>query len=96
MVWEAGAANGGFSDARPWLPVPAEHLKRAVDTVPAILEIYRGALRFRRIHPALQYGSIRITEVSDTVLAFVRETNGERMECRFTMREPYGFVFRPG
>ena len=96
MVWEAGAANGGFSDARPWLPVPAEHLKRAVDTVPAILEIYRGALRFRRIHPALQYGSIRITEVSDTVLAFVRETSGERMECRFTMREPYGFVFRPG
>ena len=26
MVWEADAPNAGFSTARPWLPVPEEHL----------------------------------------------------------------------
>ena len=31
MVWENGAQNGGFSSAKPWLPVPHDHLARAVD-----------------------------------------------------------------
>ncbi|TIV91269.1 MAG: alpha-glucosidase, partial [Mesorhizobium sp.] len=31
MVWEAAAKNGGFSTAKPWLPVPGRHLSQAVN-----------------------------------------------------------------
>ncbi len=96
MVWEGGASNGGFSRARPWLPIPQEHLAKAPDVAAAIPERYREALRFRRKHSALQRGSIRITEASDTVLAFIRETEEESLECVFHMAEPYGWTFRSG
>jgi alpha-glucosidase len=95
MVWEAAAPNGGFSSARPWLPVPPEHLSRAVDTRPAILDRYREALLWRRQHPVLQYGSIEIVKVSDTVLAFRRELEGEAMLCEFNLTEGT-WRFTPG
>jgi alpha-glucosidase len=85
MVWEAAAPNAGFSSARPWLPVPPEHLSKAVDTRPAILDRYREALLWRRQQPVLQYGSIEIVKVSDTVLAFRRELDDEAMLCEFNL-----------
>jgi alpha-glucosidase len=85
MVWEAAAPNAGFSTARPWLPVAREHLSKAVDTQPAILDRYREALNWRRQHPVLQYGSIEIVKVSDTVLAFRRTFASEAMLCEFNL-----------
>ena len=31
MVWEKAAPNAGFSEGKPWLPVPADHALKAVD-----------------------------------------------------------------
>ncbi|MHA6691703.1 beta-galactosidase BglA [Devosia sp. A449] len=92
MVWQAHAANGAFSTAnRTWLPVPAEHLLHAVDTQDGIdgsvLEFYRALLKFRRSHPALAKGSIRLLDAPGNVLAFIRETTEERLLCVFNMGE---------
>ncbi|CAI4220099.1 unnamed protein product [Parascedosporium putredinis] len=58
MVWEAEAPHGGFSDANPWLPVPVEHRKLAVDVqqghAGSMLEHYRRMLRFRASQQALR------------------------------------------
>ena len=89
MVWDAKAPNGGFSDAKPWLPVPAEHLAMAVSVESgddgSVLAHYKRLLAFRRKHPALQSGSIRFLDTPEEVLAFVREGAGEEILCAFNL-----------
>jgi alpha-glucosidase len=89
MVWEAAAPYGGFSSVRPWLPVPAEHLARAVHRQAgdpdSMLSHYRRLLAFRRAHPALRRGSIAIVESPEDVLALRREAEGERILCAFNL-----------
>ena len=52
MVWDDAKPNGGFSTARPWLPVAREHLPLAVNKQQgdpnSLLEHYRRFLAFRR------------------------------------------------
>jgi alpha-glucosidase len=87
MVWEAKAPNGGFSTAKPWLPVPASHLDHAVDRQDgapgSVLALYRAMLVFRKNNPVLRDGSIRFLKAPANVLAFVREDGGSRMLCVF-------------
>ncbi len=97
MVWDAGRAHGGFSTARPWLPVPYEHAVMAVDAQEAdphsILHHYRSTLAFRKAHPALRDGAMTFLDAPDGVLAFVRESDTERLLFVFNMsREVAAFV----
>jgi alpha-glucosidase len=89
MVWEAGAPNAGFSPAKPWLPVPAEHLERAVDVEEAAadstLSEYRRLIRFRRAHPALRQGAIAFLDAPGDVLAFTRHSEDEQVLCLFNL-----------
>ncbi|MDV7143200.1 alpha-amylase family glycosyl hydrolase [Tropicimonas sp. TH_r6] len=75
MPWEAGAAQAGFSTVEPWLPLDPRHAEQAVDRQGApgtVLDHYRQMLAFRRAHPVLATGAIRIVEAGDAVLAFER------------------------
>src|SRR5262249_49067367 len=58
MPWSAAAPHGGFSTARPWLPLPEEHCALAADEQSAdpdsLLNAYRGFLAWRRTQPALR------------------------------------------
>lgn len=88
MPWESGAPNAGFSNGKPWLPVPDEHKPLALDRQqhdPAsVLATYRQAIATRRKHKALTVGTLTFLESDDeNILAFVRETEGERMVCLF-------------
>jgi len=94
MVWERDSVNGGFTDARPWLPLPPEHLARAVDAQndAGLLAHYKRFIAFRKQHPALQVGDIRFLEFAcdgddggDNMLAFVREHDGESLACVFNL-----------
>ena len=89
MVWEADAPNAGFSTARPWLPVPEEHLAMAVDVESgeetSVLAHYRRLLAFRRAHPALRTGTIRFVDAPEEVLAFVRSHGSEEIACLFNL-----------
>jgi alpha-glucosidase len=89
MVWEAGETNGGFSDARPWLPVPPEHLAKAVSAQQgdpkSLLEHYRRFLAFRRDHPALVKGDLTFLETEGDVVAFTRREGNEEIVCAFNL-----------
>ena len=89
MVWESNAPNGGFSEAKPWLPVAPEHIARAVNREagdPAsVLAHYRRLLAFRRSHPALMRGNIELIDAPANVLAFIREGEGERLVVAFNL-----------
>ena len=89
MVWNWDEKNGGFSSAKPWLPVPGEHLARAVDAqagdASSMLEHYRRFIAFRRNFPALTKGDIEFLAASGDVVAFTRGAGNERIVCAFNL-----------
>ncbi|MFA6157596.1 alpha-glucosidase [Mesorhizobium sp.] len=89
MVWDDSARNGGFSSAKPWLPVPAKHLTQAVNIQQgdehSLLEHYRRFLAFRRMHPALAKGDISFLESEGDVVAFTRREGNEQIVCVFNL-----------
>jgi len=89
MPWQTDNASGGFSEGKPWLPVPSEHLSRAVAAQEAdegsLLHFYRRMLAFRAEHPALAKGGMEIVARGDDRLAFIREHAGARIFCAFNL-----------
>ena len=90
MVWQAAAHLGAFTSApRSWLPVPADHLPKAVDeqlkSNDSMLQHYRAMLAFRKQHPVLSKGTITLLEAADDVLAFTRSDGRETLLCVFNM-----------
>ena len=89
MVWDGAAVNGGFGNAKPWLPVPAEHLERAVSAQQgddaSVLEHYRRFLHFRKAHPAFAKGEIEFLNTDGQVLGFVRSYGNEKLFCLFNV-----------
>jgi alpha-glucosidase len=87
MPWSAEAPHGGFSREKPWLPVSAAHLDRAVDVMEAdrgsLLHDWRRFLVYRAKHPALRHGSLRNLRLAAPLIGFVRENAQERMVCLF-------------
>ena len=92
MVWQAAAHLGAFTTApRSWLPVPADHLPRAVDQQDkandSVLAHYRATLAFRRDHKALSKGTIALLDAPEGTLAFTRTDGAETFLCVFNMSE---------
>jgi alpha-glucosidase len=89
MVWDDRETNGGFSKAKPWLPVPADHLAKAVNTQQgkdgSLLEHYRRFLAFRRAHPALVNGDIEFLDTSADAVVFSRSAGNEQIICAFNL-----------
>ena len=87
MPWSSELPNGGFSAAKPWLPVPSEHLHFAVDRQEndpdSVLQMFRRFMAWRRGHQALILGSIDLIKSPEEVLAFERSLEGERLLCVF-------------
>ncbi|MBF9036383.1 alpha-glucosidase [Rhodobacterales bacterium HKCCE2091] len=89
MPWISDNQNGGFSDAKPWLPMAVEHLTRSAanqqsgdDTT---LRFYTQMIKFRKSYPALVKGTLEIVHAGDGVLAFIRAHEGTRVFCAFNM-----------
>ncbi len=89
MPWDAEQPHGGFSAGRPWLPVPDEHLARAVSTQerdPASpLNRFRQFLAWRRTRPELGRGDLSFVDAPDPLLAMLRESDGRRLLCVFNL-----------
>ncbi len=87
MPWKMREKFGGFSTVEPWLPVPEEHLQRAVEVQEAspasVLNVCRQFLSWRRQHPGLKRGSIRFVDAPDNAIAFVREHEDESILAAF-------------
>jgi alpha-glucosidase len=90
MVWDAGKPQAGFSTAKPWLPVSAEHAALAVNAQEkddaTVLAHYRATLAFRKSHPALIDGDMGFVATNEDVLAFTRSKGEERLLFVFNLR----------
>jgi alpha-glucosidase len=76
MQWDA-TANGGFSTAAPWLPVPetakTHNVADELKDPESVLEFYKQVLKLRHSNPALLDGSyIPINENDQNVLSYLR------------------------
>ncbi|MGY1520772.1 alpha-glucosidase family protein [Luteimonas sp. A482] len=88
MPWD-DSELAGFTVGRPWLPVPTEHLALSVEAQDAkpesVLNATRAFLAWRRNQPALVGGRIRFLDTPEPVLAFVRESDTQRMVVAFNL-----------
>ena len=84
LPWIADEKNFGFTEGKPWLPMPSEWSKKSVDlqtkTHESFLEMYRKSLSIRSNHPALKprisrdvSSEISWLPIQPGVLAFTRE-----------------------
>lgn len=89
MPWSEQAEYSGFSDAKPWLPIPEEHRKWAVENqqnaAQSTLNYTRALLRWRTESDLLKNGSIQFIASDDQVLIFERQLNDERLYCAFNL-----------
>ncbi|QLF69397.1 alpha-glucosidase [Peteryoungia desertarenae] len=90
MVWDTHANQAGFSTAdKTWLPIPVEHVLRAVNTQEGrpetVLEHYRRFLAFRKLHPAFAKGDIEFVQMPENQLAYTRSAGNETLLCLFNM-----------
>jgi alpha-glucosidase len=104
MPWSSGLPNGGFSVAKPWLPVPIKHLPLAVDEQEkdphSVLQIFRKFSAWRKQHVSLVTGDLALVQAHETILAFERRGNGERILCLFNfsnrnVAQPVSGPWRP-
>jgi alpha-glucosidase len=87
MPWIGRAPNAAFTNGTPWLPIPETHTRRAVDVQEAmpdtVLKFARAAIGFRRSHACLRTGEVKFLESTDSVFAFERVLDEERLVCVF-------------
>jgi len=87
--WVSDNQNGGFSDAKPWLPVAMEHVGRSAmvqsNDAGSMLNFYRSMIRFRAAHPVLRKGIYETVEASEDHLCFMREHEGTRIFCAYNL-----------
>lgn len=89
MPWVATAPHAGFSDAEPWLPIPAEHTALAVseqnDRADSVLGTARLLIALRRSSAALREGDFRPLTLPSPLLGFERVGEGKKMRCLFNL-----------
>ena len=89
MPWNERAPHAGFSPVKPWLPIPEEHVERAVSVQNAeadsVLMRARELIELRRSNPALRIGSFRPMSLSPPLLGFERQQGGMRVRCLFNL-----------
>jgi len=81
MQWDT-SANAGFTEAKPWLPVPASYKTHNVATElkkpDSILNFYRHVLELRHQDPALRDGEyVALNESDPNVLSYLRRYKDE-------------------
>lgn len=80
IPWVSEQDYAGFSDAKPWLPVPHEHLALAVNqqevNPDSVLNFVRKVMRWRKSIPQLLRGEIHFYDLPEPLLALSRDLEG--------------------
>ena len=99
MVWDTDNRNGGFSTAKPWLPVTASHLGLSVAAQTAdptsMLAHYRAALAVRRANPTLRTGEMTLP-IADGDLALFERHGAAAILCAFNLGDSTSKFDLPG
>jgi alpha-glucosidase len=104
MPWAGAAPQAGFTSAsQPWLPIPEAHRVRAVDRQhhdpDSVLNGWRRFLAWRKRHPALIRGDLRLLDMPDPLVAFERCIEGQCILAVFNLSDRTVVVprlLRPG
>jgi len=93
MQWN-NAANAGFSQIKPWLPVhpnyPERNVEQQMNDPESLLNFYKKLIRIRKTSPALQRGNFMpLVDDPRIIMAFQRQYLDERVVVvlNFTSRE---------
>lgn len=82
MLW-SDAPYAGFSTVEPWLPLGDSwreiHVERQSKRPDSVLALYRALLELRRREPALWRGGYVPVAATETLLAFERRAEAERL-----------------
>jgi alpha-glucosidase len=97
MVWQSDNGAGGFTTGKPWLPVPADHLAKAVAAQGAenMLPHYRAALELRHDHAVLRKGAQVDAQADGDVLSFLRSDGDAVVFCAFNLGDSDATVALP-
>jgi alpha-glucosidase len=89
IPWANDNTYAGFSETRPWLPAPPEHLSRAVslqnEDPDSTLNFYRRLLTWRRGEPALARGDFAVVAARHDLIAYTRSHGGRTVLCAFNL-----------
>ncbi|NNC96856.1 MAG: alpha glucosidase [Gammaproteobacteria bacterium] len=84
IPWEATKPHAGFSNHKPWLPIPSEHAAAAVaeqkQHSDSVLNAHKTFLAWRKKHPALIQGDIEFIDTPEPVIAFRRFDESSEMQ----------------
>lgn len=84
MQWDGGM-YGGFSEADPWLPMPASFRKEITveaqqEDSDSILAFYRTLIAMRKTYPVIAKGEISFLETgTEQVLSYQRILGGQKL-----------------
>ncbi|MEH6834863.1 MULTISPECIES: alpha-amylase family glycosyl hydrolase [Falsihalocynthiibacter] len=100
MVWNAESEHGGFSSAKPWLPVKTPQQSRAVDAQErsndSVLHAYRETIAFRKASEAMLRGTTQFIDLPEPLLAFHRVGTSQTLTCVFNLSaEPQTLAVDP-
>ena len=83
MPWDANLPNAGFTNAKPWLPMPeawqAYSVSNQQDNPDSMLNYYRNMIHRRKIENWMKSDSIVAIESSSGILSFVKESENKRV-----------------
>ncbi|HSS14920.1 MAG TPA: alpha-amylase family glycosyl hydrolase, partial [Rhizomicrobium sp.] len=89
MPWTAEEPHAGFSSAEPWLPIPPDHVAKAVaeqdGEADSVLEITRELIALRRSSQILRLGAFEPLNLPAPLLGFDRVTAAGRLRCLFNL-----------
>ena len=89
MPWVEKAPHAGFSIAKPWLPIPDEHVRRAISVqnvqADLVLMRTRELLELRRSYSALRTGRFKPLMLPFPLLGFERRDATMRVRCLFNL-----------
>ncbi len=92
LPWVSDAPHAGFTRGTPWLPVDPRHAALAIDRqdrpdADSTLNFTRRLTQLRRKSAPLRVGDQHFIDTVDdeSLLAFVREAEGQRLLCLFNL-----------
>ena len=91
MPWTADSPHAGFSSTEPWLPIPPDHVAKAVagqdGDANSVLAVTRQLIELRRSSPILRLGSFEPLNLPAPILGFDRVTEQGRLRCLFNLTD---------